>query len=324
MALSFGRKKDKSAGEPEILANSEDAVINDGGAAQPISASTSRGTGNTSEEPIDESWFESFAAEAATQNASAPSTATDFSVAPATPQPQFSAYDTKGDDAADDFGGVGSNVNIPSANSAQANTPAPLDNSAFVDPVSGALSSDSTTSFDSTSAADATEAPKKKNGGLKKLLPVLAVLLVLGGGGAFWMSQQNSGEEDTSGFPLSTTSPISTQPASATPATAPPAATALGSGAPTAGAPTAGPPTAGAPTVASPADTKPSAASGAQGDPKIKAQLKKLWNEGLTLRKQNKTAAAKAKWNQAVKLARSKPGYATSAGMIQQAIDKLK
>ncbi|HEY0072996.1 MAG TPA: hypothetical protein VGB77_02765 [Abditibacteriaceae bacterium] len=319
MALSFGRKKGQAAGEADNPNPDSGATSEAGVEAQPNS--TTGRARNATEEPIDESWFETFSEEAATQAASAQSApvpnasaaAPDFSVAPTTPQPQFSAYNTQNEDAPDEFGDFGSHVNLPPAQAARANSQTALDSGAFVDPSTGALSNDSATPFDTSSAATETAPPKEsKGGGLKKLLPVLAVLLVLGGGGAFWYSQQGENEEEL------TELPAMTQPTGGGSTGAPP----------TTGAPTGS--STGAPTGAAPTGSKPTGAkpvtpnSAASGDPKTKMQLKKLWNDGLALRKQNKTAAAKAKWNEAVKLARSKAGHEKSAGMIQQAIDKLK
>ncbi len=136
--------------------------------------------------------------------------------------------------------------------------------------------------------AAATPIPAKKGGGLKKVVPVLLVLIIVGGGGAFWYSQQAGGEDNDG--EAATTQPIGATRTDSAPTTA---------------RPTTAPPL-------------------AQADLQVKAQLKKLWDEGLALRKQNKNAAAKAKWGAAVRLARSKPGYEKSADMIQQAIDKLK
>jgi hypothetical protein len=315
MALSFGRKKGQAAGEADNLNSESGATSEAGVAAQPNTTGRAR---NATEEPIDESWFETFSEEAATQAASTQSApvpdasvaAPDFSVAPTTPQPQFAAYNTQNEAAQDDFGDFGSHVNLPPAQPARANSQTALDSGAFVDPSSGAASSDSATPFDTSSAATETAPPKEsKGGGLKKLLPVLAVLLVLGGGGAFWYSQQGESDEDMTEFPTATSAPPITQPTGAMPTGSTP------TGAPTAAAPTGSKPTGAKPVTPNPA---------ASGDPKTKAQLKKLWNEGLALRKQNKTAAAKARWNEAVRLARSKAGHEKSAGMIQQAIDKLK
>ena len=166
--------------------------------------------------------------------------------------------------------------------------PASSNNDVFVDPAPSARAAGASTPFDSPPVAAATPIPTKKGGGLKKVVPVLLVLIIVGGGGAFWYSQQAGGEDNDG--EAATTQPIG--------------ATRTGS-APTTARPTAAPPL-------------------AQADLQVKAQLKKLWDEGLALRKQNKNAAAKAKWGAAVRLARSKPGYEKSADMIQQAIDKLK
>jgi hypothetical protein len=317
MALSFGRKKGQAAGEADNATSSDSGATSEAGVAAQPHPTTGRVRGNATEESIDESWFETFSEEAATQNTT--SVASDFSVAPTTPQPQFSAYNTQNQDAPDEFGDFGSHVNLPPAQAARANSQTAPDSSVSVAPSTGAPSDDSTTPFDTNSAATETAPAKEsKGGGLKKLLPVLAVLLVLGGGGAFWMLQQGESEEDMSELQSTPPAQAITQPTSGIPTGAPPAV-----GAPTGGS--TGAPTGAAPTGIKPAGAKPvTSNSAALGDPKTKMQLKKLWNEGLALRKQNKTAAAKAKWNEAVKLARSKAGHEKSAGMIQQAIDKLK
>jgi hypothetical protein len=327
MALSFGRKKGQAAGEADNSTSSDSGATSEAGVAAQPHPTTGRVRGNTPEDSIDESWFETFSEEAATQAAStqsapvphASAAAPDFSVAPTTPQPQFSAYNTQNEDAPDEFGDFGSHVNLPPAQAARANSQTAPDSGVVVDASTGAPSNDSATPFDTSSAATEMAPLKESKGsGLKKLLPVLAVLLVLGGGGAFWMLQGGESDEELTELPLSTPVPAMTQPTGAMPTGAAPA-----TGAPTGGS--TGAPTGAAPTGSKPTGAKPvTPNSAASGDPKTKVQLKKLWNEGLALRKQNKTAAAKAKWNEAVKLARSKAGHEKSAGMIQQAIDKLK
>ena len=147
------------------------------------------------------------------------------------------------------------------------------------------------TPFDNASS----EAPVKAKGGLKKILPLLGLLLVLGGGAYFWISQQGTDVEEGEVVPPSATRPI--PPQSATPPTAP------------------------KPPVAAPTGKVPVVAS---GDPKIKAQLKKLWNEGAAAKKAGKSAEARKKWQEAVKIGKSKPDYAQSAKLIQEALDKLK
>lgn len=308
MALSFGRKKGEAANE----------ATNSPAPAQANTAQTKTGT----EEPIDESWFETFSDEAtANPTVSASATASplssapssDFSTSSLAPEPDFSVFDT---DVPEDLGDFGTKIDLPSQ------TSAPASSSSLEMPSSG------TTPFDlpaATTAAPAADKPVKKGGGLKKVLPVLLALLIVGGGGAFWYSQRpgNPDESDDGAamtppsVPAGAPAPApSAPPSSAPPSSDPPAATD-----PIPPAPGASPPGAKSPPP-KPAGAKPVAAK--PDDSPIKPQLKALWNEGLKLRNQNKIAAAKAKWGAAVRLARSKPGNEKSADMIQQAINKLK
>ena len=252
------------------------------------------GSGAT-EEAIDESWFDTLAEEAAANPlpATPAAAAPNFSVPNSAPQPDFSVFSTE--EETDDFDDFGTNVEIPTHPTA-----AVTDSGVFVDPsASNPPAVASSTPFD-TPPSVAVPEPAKKGGGLKKALPILLVLLIVGGGGAFWMSQNQSNEEDNGVATTAVAPPSITQPTGAAP---------TGASAPGV-----------APTTAQPATAPPAG----QADPKVKAQLKKLWDEGLALRKQNKIPATKAKWGAAVRLARSKPGYEKSADMIQQAIDKLK
>ncbi len=286
MALSFGRKKGEAT-------NEEDQSTSQGanGANAPA---PNRSGARPVEEAIDESWFDAMAEEAAANPLPATPTAAqaDFSVPPSAPQADFSVFST---DEPEDFGDFGTQVDIP----AQA-TASPMNSSVFVDPAgSGTSSAGASTPFDmSPNASPPSESPKKEGGGLKKILPVLLVLIIVGGGGAFWYSQQPHDEENAGA-------------AAITPATG---------AMPTGAAPTGAAPTGAAPTGVAPI----TASSGVQPNPAVKAQLKKLWDEGLILRKQKNDVAAKAKWGAAVRLARSKPGFEKSAAMIQQAIDKIK
>lgn len=296
MALSFGRKK------------GEDAAANtasNGNGQKPAT--------NTPGETFDDSWFETASdAGAATPAAAIPSAYA--SSAPST-DADFTVFDNQNKPAEDDFSDFGDfGANTTPAASAPAAPASSLNTGAFVDPAfgdSGGTPFDTTTSAATDTGA---EAPAKK-GGLKKLLPILAVLLIVGGGGAFWMSQQagSTDDEGTVTLPAATTPdgavapvPPSSQPIPPLPA----------GGRPPAGAPAPG----GAPGAPLPPSAPP---AGAQPDA-VKARLKKMWDEGLALRKQNKMADARAKWTAAVKLARSKPQYAKSADMIQSAINKLK
>ncbi len=285
MALSFGRKKGEATNE------ADNPTSNGTHGAKPAAPANSvRSGAGRGDEAIDESWFDTLAEEAAANPLpSTPATPqSNFSVPASAPEPDFSVFDT---DDAEDFGDFGTQVDIPEPTAAS-----PANSSVFVDPaLSGAPSSDASTPFDLPPVtAPAADAPAKKGGGLKKVLPALLVLIIVGGGGAFWMSQKGSNDEDDGGLSGSSGMPM-TQPTGAMP-------------------------TGAAPTGAAPATSPPSASA----DPKVKAQLKKLWDEGLALRKENKIAAAKAKWGAAVRLARSHPGNEKSADMIQQAIDKLK
>lgn len=289
MALSFGRKKGEATNE----ANNSPSGANSG-AQTPMSPNAASSKTSSVDEALDESWFDTLAEEAAANPL--PTTSADpapaFSVPASNPAPDFSVFSTE---EPDDFGDLGTKVDIPSQ-------PATATGGAFVDlPTNSSPSAGAATPFDLPPVVShAADQPAKKSGGLKKLLPVLLVLLIVGGGGAFWYSQQPTGEEEGSEIPP-VTGTINTQPTGAPATSAPPVGTAPSGAASTGGAPAT-----------------------AKADPKVKAQLKQLWNEGLMLRKQNKMAAAKAKWGAAVRLARSKPGHEKSAEMIQQALDKLK
>ncbi len=159
---------------------------------------------------------------------------------------------------------------------------------------SEAFGAEDSTPFDTTSSLP----PAKAKGGLKKILPLLGLLLVLGGGAYFWISQQGTDVEEGD-----VTLPSTTRPA------------------PRASSPPATQPGATKPAIVAPTGKAPVATS---GDPKVKAQLKKLWDEGAAAKKAGKTADARKKWQQAVKLAKAKPGTEQSAKLIQDAIDKLK
>ena len=291
MALSFGRKKGEAANEADATtadvtnADAINGVSNATPAAAPAPARQPNAKAANSAN-AEEGVDESWFDTLAEEAAANP-------LPPAAPPPNFSVpsatpepdFSVFSTEEPEDFGDFGKQVDIPAASGA------------FVAPASNvnAPPASNATPFDGKIADSPATTSAKKDGGLKKMLPILLVLLIVGGGGYFWYAQQ-SGQGDGD--------EIRPQPTKVMPT----------SSAPTSAAPT------GSATSVAPATAPPSA----QDDPATKAQLKKLWNEGLMLRKQNKNAAAKAKWGAAVRLARSKPGHEKSADMIQQAIDKVK
>lgn len=57
--------------------------------------------------------------------------------------------------------------------------------------------------------------------------------------------------------------------------------------------------------------------------PDVQSELKALWKQGEQAKQHHDYTRAGLKWKQAVKLARSKPGFSRSAEAIQNAINKL-
>jgi hypothetical protein len=299
MALSFGRGKKN---------DSDDATpAGQGGVAQ----GATKGAGD---EVLDESWFETAFNEEA--NAQTPASA------PAAPADSTPAYTPPpGNDEElnfDAFADVEQTSSAPAPNVPAPSAPAPsapetvsfdmadLEAPPAASAPTAAFNPADSTPFDTTPDAAPETPVKPKGGGLKKLLPLLGLLLVVAGGAFFWISQQDTGEDETGDVVL----PAATTPA---PATAPTTPAATQASAPRPAATKAGARPVGAQTPAN-----------GQPDPKVMAQLKSLWKEGAAAKKAGNKAQARQKWQQAVKLARSKPAFSQSATQIQQAIDKLK
>ena len=243
-----------------------------------------------STEGLDESWFETALEEEA---AGAP-------VSPFAAPPVPSAYVAPEEESASDFDIFAELEAPPSRPTAHAQSPASFDMADLAPiaapPASAAFGVDSTP-FDNA-ASNAPAVPAKAKGGLKKVLPALALVAVLGGGAYFWISMRDTGSEEGDSM-------------SAAPRPAPK---------PIAPAPVAKP-TIAKPTAAKPSVTAPAPAA---TETPIKHDIGKLWFEGANALHAGNKALARKKWHEAVKLAKSKPGYEQSAKMVQDALDKLK